>query len=154
MIAVDVRPEKLEAALAVGATDAVDASAGDAAARVLELTGGRGVDVAFEALGRPETFLQAVEMLADGGRMVAVGIAPGDAAAAVPITRLVRRSLRLVGSYGARTRSDMPRILELAAAGVLRPEPTVTRRYRLDEAGEAYAALDRGEIVGRAVVVA
>ena len=53
-----------------------------------------------------------------------------------------------------RTRSDMPRILELAAAGVLRPEPTVTRRYRLDEAGEAYAALDRGEIVGRAVVVA
>jgi S-(hydroxymethyl)glutathione dehydrogenase/alcohol dehydrogenase len=154
VIAVDVRADKLEGALAAGATDAVDASAGDPVSRVVELTGGRGVDVAFEALGRPETFLQAVEMLCDGGRMVAVGIAAGDAAVAVPITRLVRRSLRLTGSYGARTRSDMPRILHLAAAGVLQPKRTVTRHYRLEEAVEAYAALDRGEVVGRAVVVA
>ena len=43
---------------------------------VRELTDGRGVDVAFEVLGLPQTFTQAFEMIRDGGRMVAVGIAP------------------------------------------------------------------------------
>ena len=77
----------------------------DATARVRELTDGQGVDVAFEVLGLPQTFTQAFEMIRDGGRMVAVGIAPGKTTAPVEITRLVRRELRIIGSYGARTRS-------------------------------------------------
>ena len=121
--------------------------------RVRELTDGRGVDVAFEALGRPETFVQALDLIGDGGRMVAVGIAPGKTAAPVEITRLVRRGLRIIGSYGARTRADMPEIIRLAARGTFRPETIVTKRYALDQADEAYKALDRGEIIGRAIVV-
>jgi S-(hydroxymethyl)glutathione dehydrogenase/alcohol dehydrogenase len=153
IVAVDIRDEKLEAARRLGATDVVNASAADAVGRVRELTGGRGVDVAFEVLGLPQTFTQAVEMLRDGGRMVAVGIAPGKTTAPVEITRLVRRELRIVGSYGARTRSDMPEIIRLAAQGVFRPEAMVTQRYPLTEAAAAYKALARGEIVGRAIVV-
>jgi S-(hydroxymethyl)glutathione dehydrogenase/alcohol dehydrogenase len=118
---------------------------------VLELTGG-GADVAFEALGREQTFLQALAMLADGGRMVALGIAPADVRAPIDITRLVRRGLRIVGSYGARPRTDMPSLLALVEAGVLRPEESVTRTFSLEEAPAAYEALDRREIVGRAVV--
>ena len=118
-----------------------------------ELTDGRGVDIAFEVLGRPETFTQALEIIGDGGRMVAVGIAPGKTTAPVEITRLVRRGLRIIGSYGARTRADMPEIIRLAARGTFRPETIVTRRFTLDEADAAYAALDRGEILGRAIVV-
>jgi succinate semialdehyde reductase (NADPH) len=152
VVAVDLGEEKLEAARSLGATDTVDAAEGDPVARVLELTDG-GVDVAFEALGRPETFEQAVDMLRDGGRMIAVGIAPIDVRAAVDITRLVRRGLKIVGSYGARPRSDMPRLLALIERGVLRPHESVTRRFSLEEAPEAYEALDRREIVGRAVVV-
>jgi len=68
------------------------------------------------------------------------------------VTRLVRRRLRIQGSYGARPRSDMPRLLALIERGVLRPDAAVTRRYPLDEAPDAYEALDRGEIVGRAIV--
>jgi S-(hydroxymethyl)glutathione dehydrogenase/alcohol dehydrogenase len=153
IVAVDVRDDKLEAARRLGATDLVNAAAGDAAARVRDLTGGSGVDVAFEALGLPQTFQQALDVIRDGGRMVAVGIAPGKTTAAVEITRLVRRELRIVGSYGARTRSDMPEIVRLAARGVFRPETMVTQWFPLSEADAAYAALARGEIVGRAIVV-
>ena len=113
----------------LGATDVVNATATDATARVRELTDGKGVDVAFEVLGLPQTFTQAFEMIRDGGRMVAVGIAPGKTTAPVEITRLVRRELRIIGSYGARTRSDMPEIIRLAAQGIFRPETMVTQRF-------------------------
>jgi succinate semialdehyde reductase (NADPH) len=152
VIAVDLGKEKLDAALAIGATDAVDAGSEDAVARVLELTGG-GVDVAFEALGREETFLQALGMLGDGGRMVAVGIAPIGVTAPIEITRLVRRGLRIIGSYGARPRGDMPTILELVERGVLSPHKSVSRRFSLEEANDAYTTLDSGAIIGRAIVV-
>jgi S-(hydroxymethyl)glutathione dehydrogenase/alcohol dehydrogenase len=153
IVAVDVRDDKLEIARPLGATDVVNAAAGDAVAEVRRLTDGAGVDVAFEVLGRPETFTQAFEMIRDGGRMVAVGIAAGRTAAPVEITRLVRRGLRIVGSYGARTRADMPEIIRLAAAGAFRPETMVTRRFALSDADAAYQMLNRGEILGRAIVV-
>jgi S-(hydroxymethyl)glutathione dehydrogenase/alcohol dehydrogenase len=153
VIAVDVSEEKLAGARALGATDTVDASTEDPVARVLELTGGAGVDVAFEALGRPETFLQALGMLADGGRLVAIGITPDDMGAEIDITRLVRRGLRIIGSYGARPRVDMPILLGLVARGTLQPEASISRHFPLEEAGEAYEALERRQIVGRAVVV-
>ena len=152
IIAVDVNDAKLEIARQLGATDCVKVSA-DTTKDVFELTKGRGVDVAFEVLGRPETFTQALELLGDGGRMIAVGIAAGKTAAPVEITRLVRRGLRIIGSYGARTRADMPEILRLAAKGTFHLDTFVTKRYPLAEAEAAYQALSRGEIEGRAVVV-
>jgi S-(hydroxymethyl)glutathione dehydrogenase/alcohol dehydrogenase len=153
VIAVDIRDEKLEAARRLGATQAVNASAGDPTAQVRALTGGAGVDVAFEALGRPETVLSAFNMARDGGRVVVVGIAPGTAAVPIEITRLVRRSIRLIGSYGARMRADVPDLIRLVAAGRIKLDQPITRRYRLDEADAAYSALSRGEITGRAIVV-
>jgi succinate semialdehyde reductase (NADPH) len=152
VIAVDLGSEKLDAARRLGATDVVDAGGEDAVARVLELTGG-GADVVFEVLGSERTFTQALAMVRDGGRLVAVGIAPAGVTAPVEITRLVRRSIHVVGSYGARVRGDMPVILELGESGAISPAASLTRRFPLTEAAEAYAALDRREIVGRAIVV-
>jgi len=156
IIAVDVRDEKLAIARELGATHTLNSTglaASEVTKQVFDLTRGRGVEVAFEVLGRPETFAQAVELLGDGGRMIAVGIAAGKTTAPVEITRLVRRGLQIIGSYGARTRSDMPEIIRLAAQGTFRLETLVTRRYSLAETDAAYQALSRGEIEGRAVVV-
>ncbi len=153
VIAVDVVQEKLDGAKDIGATDVVNGSEEDAVERVMELTDGEGVDVAFEALGRPETFTQATKMIRDEGRMVAVGIAPGTTTAPVEITQLVRRSQRIIGSYGARTRTDMPEVLSLAARGLLEPQNTVTQKFSLEDTDAAYKMLDRGEIVGRAIIV-
>ncbi|MCU1636649.1 MAG: Alcohol dehydrogenase zinc-binding domain protein [Cryobacterium sp.] len=153
VIAVDVSAEKLELARTLGATDTVDVRDGDVVAAVRGLTGGRGVDVAFEALGRPETFEQALRMLADGGTLVAIGIAAGASTASIEITPLVRRSQRIIGSYGARTRVDLPAVVALAAAGGFDLERAVTRRYSLEEAPNAFADLAAGRITGRAIVV-
>jgi S-(hydroxymethyl)glutathione dehydrogenase/alcohol dehydrogenase len=108
--------------------------------------------VSFEAFGRPETFIQASEVLRDGGRMVAIGIAPGTTTAPLEITRLVRRSQRVIGSYGARTRGDMPQLLNLAARNVLRADDVVTRTYGLEDVDEAYRTLSAGQITGRAII--
>jgi succinate semialdehyde reductase (NADPH) len=151
VIAVDVAADKLEAARELGATDVVDASAGDAVAAVRELSGG-GVDVAFEALGRPQTVQQAFKMVRDGGTVVAVGIGAGAAAAEIEITHMVRREIRLVGSFGARTRTDMPHVVDLAAAGAVDLSGLISERVGLDDADRIYRALDRGEVRGRALV--
>ncbi|WP_420111749.1 zinc-binding dehydrogenase [Pseudactinotalea sp.] len=152
VIAVDVDAATLATARNLGATDLVNATNLDPVAAVRDLTGGRGVDVAFEALGTPATFRQGTQILCDGGRLVAIGIAAADAAAHVEITPLVRRSQRIIGSYGARTRTDLPAVGAMAAAGRVRPAATVSRTFTLDDADAAYDALARGDIVGRAVV--
>ena len=65
----------------------------------------------------------------------------------------MRSSQRIIGSYGARTRAEMPQILSLAARGFVNPKQMVTQKLPLEEADSAYQALDRGEIIGRAVVL-
>lgn len=153
IVAIDVSDEKLSDALALGATDAVNsASTPDVRAAVLAVTGGRGVDVAFEALGRPQTWTTALDVLADGGRMVPIGLGAGVQTAGVEINRTVRRSQSIIGSYGARTRQDLPEVVRLAAEGVIDYRGLVSRRYPLEQAAEGYRALARGEIRGRAVV--
>jgi succinate semialdehyde reductase (NADPH) len=152
-IAVDLAADKLEVASAMGATDVVNASETGAVERVLELTDGRGVDVAFEAIGHPATFRQATEMVADGGRAVMVGIAPVGRTAEVEITRLVRRKLQVLGSFGGRPRSDLAALTKLVVEGKLAFEPAITRRFSLEQAGEAYRLLAEGRISARALVV-
>ena len=147
-----MRDDKLEAAKALGATHTVNASQEEPVAAVNNATNGQGVDVAIEALGRPETVVNAFMMTRDGGRVVVIGIAPGTTTAGIEITRLVRRGIQLMGSYGSRVRTDLPEVLALAAHGQVNVSQPITRRYSLEQADEAYAALNRGEIIGRAIV--
>ncbi|HLY09609.1 MAG TPA: zinc-binding dehydrogenase [Planctomycetota bacterium] len=152
VIAVDIRDDKLNEVKKLGATGAVNATVGDPVKQVLDLTRGRGVDVAIEALGRPDTVTSAFLMTRDGGRTVVIGLASGRAAASIEVTRLVRRSIRLTGSYGCRVRTDMPEIVSLAARGLIDVSKSISRRYRLEQCGAAYEALGRGEILGRAIL--
>jgi Zn-dependent alcohol dehydrogenase len=151
IVAIDINNEKLDGARALGATHTVNSLEEDPVAAVRRITGS-GVDVAFEALGFPATFQQASRMLADGGRMVAIGIAAGSSTAEIEITPLVRRGFTIVGSFGGRTRADLPEVAKLAASGDFDVNDIITRRYSLDEADDAYQALARGEISGRAII--
>ncbi|QJC22617.1 zinc-binding dehydrogenase [Arcanobacterium buesumense] len=152
IIAIDVDDEKLEAARKLGATDVVNSMKQDVREEVFALTNGRGVDVAFEALGRPETWKSALDALRDGGRMVPIGLGAGVQTAAVEINRTVRRSQSILGSYGARTRQDLPTVVKMASQGYIDYRHIVTRKFSLEEAGEGYKLLSQGKIQGRAVV--
>ncbi|WP_420176503.1 zinc-binding dehydrogenase [Luteococcus sp. OSA5] len=152
VIAIDVSDEKLAPVTAFGATAVVNSATSDAREKVLELTGGRGVDVAFEALGIGPTWKTALDVLSDGGRMVPIGLGAGVQSAEVEINRTVRRSQSILGSYGARTRVDLPAVVDMAARGEINYKELVTRRFPLEQAGEGYELLRQGGIVGRAVV--
>ncbi len=152
VIAVDVADDKLTAARTVGAHDTVNGATTEAPAAVRELTDGEGADIVFDAVGSPRSFEQAFMSVRDGGRMVAVGLANVTATASVGITHLVRRGITIAGSYGARTRTDLPAVVGLVADGSVRLDQVITRRVSLEQAADTYAALDRGEIIGRAVV--
>jgi S-(hydroxymethyl)glutathione dehydrogenase/alcohol dehydrogenase len=153
IIAVDLLDRKLEFARQFGATHVVNAAKGNAVEQVRQLTGGRGVDYAFEVIGQPQTMRQAYDCLGKRGTCVVVGVAPMTAEVSVPIMTLVFEERVLTGSvYGSsRPRTDIPKLIDLYRAGKLRLDELLTRRYAFAEINEAYAALERGE-VARSVV--
>ncbi len=73
VFAVDLGEEKRALAKTFGAIETIDAGSEDVVARISELTGDDGVDIAFEAVGLPATFTQAIELACFGGRVVYVG---------------------------------------------------------------------------------
>ncbi len=153
IIAVDIQEGKLEFAMKFGATHSVNPSHQDAVARVKELTGGRGVDYAFEVFGSGETVTMAYQMARKGGTAVVVGIAPLGEEAPIDATSLVRDEKTLKGTYygSARMRVDMPTMVDMYLSGRLNLDELITRRYSLDDINQAYEDLDKGE-VGRGVI--
>lgn len=92
------------------------------------------------------------DALADGGRMVPIGLGAGVQTAGVEINRTVRRSQSILGSYGARTRQDLPAVVDLASEGVINYKEIVSQHFSLEQAGEGYKALRDQKIQGRAIV--
>jgi S-(hydroxymethyl)glutathione dehydrogenase / alcohol dehydrogenase len=153
IIAVDVKPARLEHALGLGATHAVDASKEDPATAVLRITG-RGADFTFVAVGDARAVGQAADALAPGGTCVVIGVPPTGQTFPLDVRPLVTGERAIVGSSygGARTREDLPRLVMLYQAGKLKIDELITKRYGLDEANEAFRALAAGEL-GRGLIV-
>jgi S-(hydroxymethyl)glutathione dehydrogenase/alcohol dehydrogenase len=152
IIAVDVNPSKLALALELGATHAVDASAVDPVEAVHELTAG-GVHHAFEAVGAKLAAEQAFAMLRRGGTATIVGMLPQGVKIELTGTDFIDEK-RIQGSNmgSNRFRTDMPRYLGFYADGRLDLDRLISRRVTLDDLGEAFAALERGETT-RSVVI-
>ncbi|MBB5832533.1 zinc-binding dehydrogenase [Brachybacterium aquaticum] len=152
VIAVDIDDAKLELARELGATDSINSLSVDPADEVRRLVG-HGVDVAFEALGSVRTVQQAVDLLDDGGRAVLAGIAPAGQTLDVDIAKVVRRKLRILGTFGARASTTMPEVIRLAEEGRIDLGTLITHRFAFDEIGQAYRMLNDREIRGRGLVV-
>jgi 6-hydroxycyclohex-1-ene-1-carbonyl-CoA dehydrogenase len=150
VVAVDVSAAKLEWAKRLGAEIVIDAGAHDRLDKaVRKATGAAGVDVAFEAIGKPSTQEQAFHCLRAGGRLVLVGFSPE--AMSLPSGRVMFREIEIVGSLGCRP-VDYPRVVELARQGRIRVAELVTHRFPLVEIERGLDALRAGEPV-RAIVV-
>ena len=147
IIAVDLLPNKLEFARKFGATHTVNAREANPVDAIRALTGGRGVDYAFEVIGLPATIRQAYDSLNKRGLAVVVGVTPMTAEVSVPIMPLVFEERTLTGSiYGsARPLVDIPMLMNLYKAGKLKLDELLTRRYPFSQINEAYEALERGE---------
>jgi S-(hydroxymethyl)glutathione dehydrogenase / alcohol dehydrogenase len=152
IIAVDTQKEKLELARAFGATDCVDASSGNAAQQVMEMTKG-GVDVAFEAVGTPQTAQTAFGMIRRGGAMILVGMLPPDEMVSFPGKEFVYGK-KVIGSMLGSNRfpHDIPKLIEFYMQGKLKLDELVSQRIALDDVNEALHQVGKGG-VARSVIV-
>lgn len=146
IIAVDVTPRKLELATAFGATDVIDASGQDAVAVIREQTDGRGVDYAFEAIGRKESIEQAYAATRKGGTCVVIGIGSRKESVSLNVFFIPIMEKRLVGCWygGADVHRDALRLLSLYRIGKLKLDELLTRTYPLEDVNQAFADLTAG----------
>jgi S-(hydroxymethyl)mycothiol dehydrogenase len=154
IIAIDLDAGKLEAAKAFGATHTVDASATDPVEAVRGLTGGNGADVCIEAVGHPKVMEQAFYARDLAGTLVQVGVPTPDMKIELPMIEFFGRGGALKPSwYGdCLPDRDFPKLVDLYLAGRLDLDLFVTETIALDGVEEAFARMQRGEVL-RSVVV-
>jgi len=154
VIAVDIDDRKLEWATAFGATDTVNSGRTDPVEAVKALTDGFGVDVAIEAVGRPEVFLQAFNARDLAGIVVQVGVPAPEMTLEVPMIEFFGRGGALKPSwYGDCLPSrDFPLLVDLYLSGRFDLDRFVSETIDIDHVEEAFAKMQRGEVL-RSVVV-
>lgn len=153
LIGVDIDDRKLARAKNFGATHTVDSSVADPVEAIRELTDGNGADVVIDAVGRPETFLQAFKARDLAGTAVLVGVPTPEMTVELPL-------LDVFGHGGATKSSwygdclperDFPMLIDLHLQGRLDLGAFVTERITLDQVEDAFATMNGGDVL-RSVV--
>lgn len=144
IIATDMKPEAMAKAEAAGAVTV--GGGDDQVARIREITGGRGVDAAFDFVGASGTVAVAAQTMARMGRCTIVGIAGGSYEWSFFTSPY---EATLTNTYWG-TIEDLHEVVDMYRAGQIVPE---VERFSLDDGLEAYRRLQTGELSGRAVVV-
>jgi threonine dehydrogenase-like Zn-dependent dehydrogenase len=143
IIAVDIKPAILDRALAVGADHAFDARDPDLAAKIAEATGGRNLDVAFDAVGLKSTFELALNSLTVGGRLVGVGMS-ADAPTIGPtaIFNLFKR--QVLGHLGYQN-ADIGTLAQLVSLGRLDLSRSISAVVPLEDVAAGIEKLDKAD---------
>lgn len=149
--AVDVAAGALRRAQEAGADVLIEAAAEQPSKAVRAATGGAGVDIALECVGRAAVVGEALRSLKRGGRLVLVGVGP-ERAELPPLRTFVGAEITVLGSMGF-DRAELSQVIELASGGRLDLARSVAE-VPLDAIGEAFERLERreGDLV-RLVVV-
>ena len=134
VIMIDLDDNRLRVATEFGATAVINSADGKAVERVLELTGGNGVDVAVEAVGTPATFDICQSILAPGGHLANVGVhgKPAELRLDKLWDRNITLTTRLVDTV------TTPMLLKVVQSGRLLPSKLVTHRFALSDVMKAY----------------
>ena len=140
IIASDPVPARREAARAFGATDLLDPASDDVVTAARDLTGGVGVDYAFEAAGRAALVQTGLGAIRNGGTVVCVGAPPISESITIPLAAgFVIAEKKLIGCTLGSSNSlrEIPRLIALWRAGRLDLEALITSRRPLAEINAA-----------------
>jgi alcohol dehydrogenase len=138
IITVDGIPERLEMSRKLGADHVINFRETDPVEAIRELTGGRGVDVAIEALGTQQTFESALRSLRPGGTLSSLGVYSGKLTIPLDAFTAGLGDHKIVTSLCPGGKERMRRLLNVVASGRVDLRPLVTHRYTLDQIGDAY----------------
>lgn len=142
VIAVDVNPKRLEVATTLGAVATLDPTTTDRPDKAIRKLTDGGVDVAFEAIGRPDTMKMAYGFLRRGGRLCVIGYSHEDVT--LSAAKLMYYELEVVGSLGCGG-GEYPEIVGLVEAGRLQLDPIVSGTIPLENINEGFDRLRKGE---------
>lgn len=143
IIAVDINPAVRERALELGADHAFDSRDPALPDKIAAVTGGRKLDVAFDAVGLKSTFEQAFDSLGVGGRLVAVGMS--DQAPTVGPTSMFGVSRKQVLGHLGYQNADIATLATLVSLGRLDISRSISRIIPLDDIHAGIEALERAE---------
>ena len=154
IIAIDTDNTKLDWARKFGATHTVNAREFDVVKTVQDLTGGFGVDVVIDAVGRPETWKQAFYARDLAGTVVLVGVPTPDMRLDMPLVDFFSRGGSLKSSwYGdCLPERDFPTLIDLYLQGRLPLEKFVSERIGIEDIEEAFHKMHDGKVL-RSVVI-
>ena len=154
IIAVDVDDRKLDLAARLGATERINSRREDPIEQMRRLTDGFGPDVVIDAVGRPETWLQAFHGRDLAGRVVLVGVPDPEAKLEVPLADVFSRGGSLKSSwYGdCLPDRDFPMLVDLYQDGRLPLDAFVSEEIGLEDVEAAFDAMGRGDVL-RSVVI-
>ena len=152
IIAVDMLDSKLKAAKDFGATHVVNGKQTDPVQAVRDMTGGRGADYVFVTVGATAAVRQALSMLGRRGMAVIVGLATQDLTSN-PMEYIDGEKM-LTGSFMGSTNLavDVPKMVALYKAGVLRLDELITGRYPLARINEAIESVQKGEALRNVIM--
>jgi S-(hydroxymethyl)glutathione dehydrogenase / alcohol dehydrogenase len=147
IIALDTLDNKLEAARTFGATHTANVGQQDARAAVRDLTGGRGADYVFIAVGSTAAVQQGLLLTRRGGTLVTVGMPKWTAPAEFRLADFNWNGQRMLGSHMGSTRPsiDIPKLVDLYLAGRLKLDELITARYPLEQLDAAIADMEQGK---------
>ncbi len=153
IITVDTNATKMEIARDFGATHTLMAGK-DALTAIRDLTGGRGADHVFEAVGLPAVQEAAFEAVRPGGTLTLVGLSPMGSGTNLPGAVITRQEKVIRGSYygSVNAHRDFPLFIDLYASGQLQLDKMISRQYPLEEINTAYDVMLGGE-VARGVII-
>jgi alcohol dehydrogenase len=134
IVAIDLADGRLESALRFGADITINNGREDPIALVMDLTDGLGVDVALEAVGVPQTFELATELIRPGGHVANIGV--HGHSATLHLEKLWTRDVTI--TTGLVDTFSIPQLLALVINGRLDPSLFATHHYSLDDTMAAY----------------
>jgi L-iditol 2-dehydrogenase len=137
----DLDATRLRLAREMGADETIDVSGAAMLAEVLRLSGGKGVDVVFEAVGREQTVTAAIDSVRKGGTVVLIGNITPEVK--LPLQKVVSRQIRLQGT--AASSGEYPEAIELTRTGAIRVKPLITAVVPLEEGPQWFERLHKGE---------
>jgi D-arabinose 1-dehydrogenase-like Zn-dependent alcohol dehydrogenase len=143
IVAVDVKPAVLDRALAVGADYAFDARDPELPAKIADATGGRNLDVAFDAVGLGSTFEQALNSLTVGGRLVGVGMS-ADAPTIGPTSIFNLFKRQVLGHLGYQN-ADIGTLARLVSLGRLDLSRSISAVVPLEDVALGIEKLDKAD---------
>ena len=147
IIAMDIDDKKLEVAKKEGADIIVNSKKEDPVKAIMELTGKLGADAVIDFVNATKTVETDMQFLRRRAKLLLVGLFGGELK--LSLVTMPTRAYKIIGSYTG-SLEDMVELVSLAKRGVIKQ--VVSKRFKLNQAGEALQMLKDGKIVGRGVI--